>query len=834
MPVRVAGLTARPDAQLFAGVFALALGLRLLFSLVVSRIPVIWDAAAYWADAQRVRTSMCSTFGYCRAGAGAHAGIHQTIDLVAFSKDGVLPLLQGSLLTLIPNTPTSALVVFAAFDALGCVLISSIALRLGAPRWVAGLGGVIGAVYVPGIIGDGSILQQPLIRVAIVAAVWSYVAALTSDSKRNAFVVAGTCSCVVLGFASESTRPLMWVLPLSVIFVARRSAATRSVAGRQFRALAVLAVTLIGAATLIDATFSSHTFAAAVSSLMLGLSPSGTAAGQVTVLSFQHFWPSDAWTYFRGTNATTSVFNDFVHAPSTFARLWAFSVYSNWQYPDFLYFQKFGIGLRGQRIEHLAFVLTGVAGLAWLTGQAGPRRLAGVITLSAATMVSLIAGVVDVESRRVGSLIPLLGLGAACFAWSLVRLRPAGRSAVIGATIGAACTVSWLIDLPQLLEVARVSPTSAHWLLELARLFTSAALGRWILVEWRRSWDGFELGVPAIVGSALILLIVTSQLSTIEWRGWSTTIRSPIRQKITGLRVGSQSMPWLIADFAKPSDAAASTIFLNGRVVKRAGVPMGRWQIDAGLIGWSPYETLEQISGRRPHTWMALALPRGSIASRVIIEVQPPRRGVTLAGDFSAARSNQFVGPALTPAPAGLSLWRWLWNGADPRITASQILTGRYTSMRQLHQGWSADDLSTAGGRVNGLYRIFVVQEPFGKSTNVLQAPSGERVAVAARCPTGTPLRGGSRADGDPFACVEPDGTARYYAEGGRYIGRTTAAQFSRNTPRSEVVDQGRSGESAVRVVHIAGPLYLANIYRNGRLVYSLGFSYPASPPTYL
>ena len=143
----------------------------------------------------------------------------------------------------------------------------------------------------------------------------------------------------------------------------------------QLRAIAVVAAAMYAGALLIATVWPKHSFLAAFTNVGLGLSTSGTAAGQVTVLSFPHFWPTDAWPFFADANATKSLFGDVRSSPLDFAAWTAYGTYANWRFPDLLYFQEFGLGTTGQVVQHVALVATGFAGLAWLIGQAGARRL---------------------------------------------------------------------------------------------------------------------------------------------------------------------------------------------------------------------------------------------------------------------------------------------------------------------------------------------------------------------------------------------------------------------------------------------------------------------------
>jgi hypothetical protein len=812
-------LPERPALLWLSAVFALALGLRLWFAVAVSRVEIVWDAASYWSETQQIRATICYSLGYCDPGASPAGGVEHTIDTVFFSKNGLLPLIDGIALTVLPNSVTTALVGFAILDALACVMIGVVVLRLGGPLPVAVLAAFLAGVYVPGIVGDGSFLQQPLIRFGLTATVCSYSCAFTADRHRRTFVIAGTCSLVLVAFSSQTTRPLLWAIAAAVIAIAWLRPSTRDIARMQLRASAIVALLLLAGAVLITVLWPSHSFTGALTNIGLGLSTSGTAVGQVTVLSFPHFWPTDAWPFFEHSNSTGSVFSDVAAAPVDFVSRTAYSTYANWRYPDLLYFQEFGLGLGGQVVQHLLVVIPGFVGLAWLIGLTGARRQVGAVVLVTVTLISLLAGLVSVEPRRVGALVPLLALGAACFVWSITRRRSWSRFEVVGAAIAIVCVATWLVSLPSLLAILSVSPALGHALLVIARIGATAAVGAWLLEDWRRRWPGFSILAPAALGAVLLTLATTSQF--IEWRAWNKTIREPIRQHVDGLALRPGLSPWLIVDFATPREAAAATIYVDGTLVKDSGVPMRRWQVDGEMLRWPPYEDLKRMGvEEEPRTWSAVPLDADLLdGGSATIEVRPPRRGITIAGDFDVNGSSLYSGPAVDPSFGGFSLWRWIWNARDPRIPFDQDLGARYTS--------SGSD---------GRYRIYISQQPFGDRTNVLQDSKPTAVAAStSACPGGT--RYATTADatpGNPWLCLQEDGALAFHLADGTRLGESPATVLTSRAPRGTVLDRVRSPAGSVELVSGGGPLLIANFRsRDGEVAYSLGFSYPAVLPTY-
>jgi hypothetical protein len=329
---------------------------------------------------------------------------------------------------------------------------------------------------------------------------------------------------------------------------------------------------------------------------------------------------------------------------------------------------------------------------------------------------------------------------------------------------------------------------------------------------------------------------MTSQLEGGGWRAWTATIREPVRQQISGLRARTSMQPWLIVDFETARDAAAAEIYVNGRLLKGAGTPMRRWQIDGALLGWEPYRTLEQMSGgREPHTWMAFALaPKTLSASRLTVEIRPPRRGLRIPGDYVDGATGRYTGPALDPMLGSFSLWRWLWNGRDPRIPQTQALGARYASSMFDGRAWRSSDLSAGFERTAGLYRIYVSQQPFGPRTNVLEGPLSPVAAAPSRCAPGSGVMTTAAASAtSPYVCAKPDGAVTYYSATGTPLGESGSKVFSTAAKPGAVVDTTKSETGTIDVVALGGPLFLANIYGAGHeLIYSLGFGYPASRAT--
>ena len=261
------------------------------------------------------------------------------------------------------------------------------------------------------------------------------------------------------------------------------------------------------------------------------------------------------------------------------------------------------------------------------------------------------------------------------------------------------------------------------------------------------------------------MIVVGAQLRGGDWRAFDATFHAPIRQEVDALRLDAGKQPWLVADFGTPQEAQASAISVNGQVVKPAGAPMRRWQVDGALLGWVPYAELERMGvEEEPRTWMAVPVdPQALAGARLSIEVRPPAGGATIAADHAGGDASTYDGPALDPFFTGFSLWRWIWNGHDPRIPYAQDLGGRYTSSR-------SDD---------GRYRIYVSQQPFGARTNMLQGVMPPAAGAATEgCKAGE--RYATTADaiaGNPWLCQESGGGIAYYDAAGHRLGASAPAR---------------------------------------------------------
>jgi hypothetical protein len=827
----------------YAAVAALALGLRLWFILGASTITPRWDALGYWNAMLGVREAICRQFSYCVPG-GFNVPVPE-LDVAlrdaVMGHNGWLPLL-GGVLTVLPAEPLSILVLYAILGALVCLMVVGIARRWGAPLWVALVAGVLQAIYIPSITGDGAVLQQPVIRFLLVTAVWAYTWAFTSSEWRVPVAVAlGTGATLAFGFSALTNRPRIWLIQVAVLGLTLAGPSLRALRNTQLVGTAASLVLVLALSGLL---YSATGLNDSWSVPLTGLSTEGSAAGLSTVTSFDHFWPPDAWPS-HGHNPGGSLVGELVRSPLEFARWWAYSLFSNWRLPDYLYFQNFVLDLEGQRQQHAAFVVMGLLGLAGLLSSPGRRRRTVLLILLIGAAMSLVYSAISVEPRRLSVLSPFLALGAGIAIWGLWSLLGALRLAA-----GSADTPRWLrrtvaalgaialISIVPLGLTVRLIPDMAgpahtiHVLVQSAALVfgiaATAALARRLAPHVRPA-------LPAAFLLVVVVVVTVANLLDTEWRAWSQTTAGPVRQTLLrALPARAHLQPWLVIDAADAGALRSAAVYVNDRLVKPSGTPAYVWRAGVPPLWWVYGSALEVANPPPPlRTWMGVPLPRDlDRTAPLTFEIRPGDRPLGLWGDYLDAPDAHYFGPLVDPGADANSFWRWQWNGVDPRIPAAQSFGGLdYTSSYSEPDSGPSSGTQTTSRKPPGLFRIFLTQVAFGPVTNALQPHEAN---LSSRLPScqGSDLVAVEYL-GQPFVCSTPDRVTFHSAAGAElgsaakellrspFEDNSLLATMSTSDGRIELIGVTRGVQASGTIYG----LYIANFYAaGGELTYSAAF----------
>jgi hypothetical protein len=798
----------------------LCLGLRLVFIFHVSTIPVIWDAEIYWNSALRIRSLICADLHYCSS-APPDLTWAAVVRSVVISREGLAPTFFGALLTIFPADPKSVYVVFAVLDSLVCLIAMGVVIRLGAPIWVGALTGVFYATYVPAIVSTAAFLQQPFIRFWLAAAVFSYASALASSDDRavRRSIRLGTLSSLVLAFSSTTTRPLLWVGPMAVVLISVFSA--RALQFRiQLREMAILAVMLAIVFALTLAMVGGISALNLISVIATGIPFDRTGSNeiQVTVLSFQDFWPPTDWYPDNVPFRTRSLVQDFLGAPGTFVRLWTYSIFANLAYPDHLYFQHFLLDLHQQELQHSILVVLGLIGLSWAIGGQSLYRYFGILIATFAILVTLSSGVISVEPRRLSVLAPFWCIGAGWCLWSLHTARDR-RTIWTAAGLAGAALLLWQLPVPVVLSLG-VSANTAFEILMVARLSSVLIFVGYLAREWRLSQPTFSCKLPIIAMTGCLAITTIASFHDDNWREWSANIATGIRQIVNDVEQPEHLWPWLIVDISEEQVKSVS-ISVNGERIKEAGTRMNVWE--AGVPPqWQPYARLFALSGGRVSRamWSAIPIPRHLTASgKLTIEIEPASQPFSIRGDL--AEPGVVTGPLFDPWITGHSLWRWIWNASDPRISRTRPLQGGfYTSARLDENSWNESDLSPALGKQTGRYRIYLTQAAFGPQTNALAA--AQEQDIPPDCGDGN--RVAAPGKHLPYICQQKDGSLEYLVEGNR-LGISQREVFATDQLQGELIDRITGSKGRVDVIKVLKHIFVANFYAADESpIYSLIF----------
>lgn len=801
----------------------LGTGMGFLFS-GTANVPQIWgDGFDYWNMALAVREGICLDAGYCPPRGALPFDLYTLLRDAVYNRGGVMPVFFGILFTVLPTEQATVFICHFLMAGIVSALLAHLMIRLKFPLWVGVLAGVLNALYIPFIINAMTVFQQPFIRFTLILSLWAYGIAFTSASRfaRWGMIGVGTGATFLLAFSSFSTRPLMWVIPCSILLICAVSPSRRRFILPQiiFVGIQVLILMTIYAYTL---SYNPRAEPEAVNGqLLLGVSPDSANTFLTTVRSFEDFWAPSEWGIMTIPSRSQSLWSDFAEAPFDFVRWFNFSLFSNWRYPDHTFIHGFILSVAGQHSQHTLLLVLGSVGFAFWSGMRGTKRLMLISILIIGGFVSVIYAVISVEPRRFSVLMPLVIAGASVAVYAFRLQPPQYRWRTLGlllAAIGA-----WSLPLGVVTMIVPLGALGALIILTFVRVGISLVGIEQLLHSWQR--DSVHQGrfFPRLVLSITLILLVIAQFQDQEWRMWNAPVDTPVRQEVHNLHPVDGFVPWLVIDNDSASLLRETQITINGQILKPAGTPMLIWE--AGPAGkWYPYVDIQLISGFPPRRmWYGYPIPEAlARAETLTITLDPMEVPITLRGDYANGDPSVFDGPSLEPWMSGHSFWRWQWNGDDPRIPKLQSLNGHYTSSVLQGGQWLTGDLSPEIGKQDGAYRIFVIWSPLGWETNALLG-AGSRFYGAAVCPNGWAMRVGVA------ACRTVQGDVDFYTEGG-LVGTAPASVFTPMTTANKRLYQINGALGRVDVIQVMNYTYLANYYLpSGEFYYSLVFEKPPS-----
>lgn len=237
--------------------------------------------------------------------------------------------------------------------------------------------------------------------------------------------------------------------------------------------------------------------------------------------------------------------------------------------------------------------------------------------------------------------------------------------------------------------------------------------------------------------------------------------------------------PWVVLD-ASPEDAQGATLSINGQVIKSAGEPMLAWR--ARIPAKQDYSWLFRAFSNTTveyQTWLAYPVPRDLLTSDT----------TSVRIELDGVLYRRKVGQP-SPWLDGYSLWRWQWNGHDPRIFA-----------------WPEDDSEPAS--------VYLVGESFGPQNDILP-PADRPLSRLGEgnylvCPEGVRVSGIR----DVMVCREQTGL-RFYYQGEDY--GLVSAEL--------VASDSHVRINQLEIFTVLQGIYVANFYsETGDYLFSFAFA---------
>lgn len=685
------------------GLFFFALVLRLVFVYTVNKpIEGQWDPWVYMDLTLYTRDYLCVNWQYCEPVRHTAPEFITMFYSALTNRAGWMPLPMG-LLTSFFNPVTGPIIYTfnALIDSVIVVMTAQILLRFKVPHWSGLLAGVLLAIYIPTIVETGVFLQQLYIRFSLVLTLWAYTYAFTGAPRAWVWVSVGTLGAALLGFASLTTRPALWLIVITALLVTALSREHRRLLRAQVIAAAVLVGVLMFFALLRLPESPLEHFAKIAFNLTLGQQSQELSSLQSTVLDCDTLICYDGFQYSQG-----SILETILRDPSRTASRLTYALWANWVYPGSTHFQEYLLSLDQQKIQHALYMIAGLIGLAWLIG-AQQRYTLNLFAVYAVAFAYLcfVYSLISIEPRRMTPMIPFVCIGAAYLIYGVgdVLQRRVMMQRIEAAWL-AGTLVLWLLPLAWLLWLVPLGAVPTYAMLTFLRVVALIGAVVITLRWWKRADADYQLWAGGALLALVVGVLAYAQMIHYGWRAWDATLsNTSVTQQVDGFAAAERVC--IVLDVPGAEDGRALQIYLNDQLVKPFGEPLQEWTpvfpLNDVYTGYNRFAT-------RPINWRAwyfYPVPLDALTDDPqTIRLEIGETPVTLSGDYYDSDETYYTGPLVSRVESR-TYGLMLWNFKDPRIVYPQLLNARYTSTGDNNLG---DDLSPSWGRQIGIYRVFL------------------------------------------------------------------------------------------------------------------------------
>lgn len=702
---------------------------RLVF-IQQNELSLIWDSAKYWGETIQTRNTFCEIGSYCEPITLNYEVKGDVLDHILLDRSGINFIIFGLIMTVVDASTNTIYLIHTLMDMLVCLAIIDTVFRISKNRILSLLAGLVFALYIPTIISSGSYLQQPMLRFYLAMFIWTVARSLTTSSYRVAIfavIVASFCA-ILFGFTSLTTRPVMWLMMLTMTLLLYRHATLSKI---YQVSLMIIGLTFIGLLMIGTSVSNLEQYQEKrddiISTMLIGLSSSGKIEDlTTTVRSSPDFWLPTAYADYD-YNRSKSIVTDFLENPLEFTYLWLYSIYANWQYPDYIYLHEFILTLRQQQIQHYVIMSLAIIGLFRTIDSQLKHPQLYILLVCLTAIITAVYSVISVEPRRLIILIPIVSIYAAYglyTVYEMVERKLLFRKWTL--IIISMTVIAWLVPISWFLIVIRIDPLYLHYGLVVVRLSLLIITLMLMIRTFKLHYSSYLILV------AVILPISMGQIQFSEWSGWTASVDSEITITIDDFPLSDELFYWLIVDVEDTTSANAMSIYINDELLKSPEDEMEIWE--AGIPAyWKPYNQLRQHSNANParDMWFAYFVPKSYLPSDNISITIIPDHALSIRGDYisDSIPANHYWGPGLDPWIEDQSFWKYQWNATDPRIWSNQVIHGNYMTGLDGDLTLAEDDLSPDMGIQSGRFRVYLVTTPFSNQTNALsnQNPSHKR-----------------------------------------------------------------------------------------------------------